>query len=84
MAWVGFSIFNREAPQITRTSIRAKLEVDFHFYYENRYKYHHHSEQIHNLVMCFAVFHIWIELIFIYSLEINIFELPNKMYKSSK
>ena len=60
----GSSNFNREAFQITQTTIRAKLEVDVHFCCEHRYKQHHHSELIHNLVMYFAVFDIWIESFF--------------------
>ena len=54
----GSGNFNRKAFQITQTTIRAKLEADIYFCYEHRYKHHHHSELIRNLVMYFVVFDI--------------------------
>lgn len=43
-AGIGFSVFNREAFQITGTCISMRLEADIHFYYEHRHKQHRHSE----------------------------------------
>ena len=51
-----FSIVNGIPDYLDSITSKRRTWVDLHFYYEHRYNYHHHSDLIHNLVTCFAVF----------------------------